>query len=84
MIKTETSKCMCKVCEYGDQVRKHLDAIPDEVSRKFFENMYENMCQAEDDVSYYKMKIDAGELFWLTAAEQVMLKIMMSAEDREK
>lgn len=45
--------CECEVCKYGRLVQENLANLP-ETQKSFFENMYERMCYAEQDVSYYK------------------------------
>ena len=45
--------CECEVCKYGRLVQENLGNLP-ETQKVFFEDMYERMCYAEQDVSYYK------------------------------
>lgn len=45
--------CECAVCKYGRLVQENLANLP-EPQKVFFEDMYERMCYAEQDVSYYK------------------------------
>ena len=49
--------CDCEVCKYGRLVQENLDNLP-EPQRIFFEDMYERLCHAEDDVAYYKARLD--------------------------
>lgn len=75
--------CDCRVCRYGREVEAHLAAIP-EPHRAFFADMYESLCMTEMDLDMYRAKVENGELVPLSPAEQVMLKIMMSAPDAPK
>lgn len=45
--------CECEVCKYGRLVEENLANLS-ETQKVFFEDMYERMCYAEQDVSYYK------------------------------
>ena len=45
--------CECAVCKYGRLVQENLANLPEPL-KVFFEDMYERMCYAEQDVSYYK------------------------------
>lgn len=72
--------CECAVCRYAKEVEAHLGAIP-EPHRAFFQDMYERLCSTEEDCDYFRMKIDNGELQYLSKSEQIMLKIMMSSPD---
>ena len=50
-------QCECEVCQYGRSVASELQKIPEE-SRKFFEDMYQKMAMAEDEVSYFKIIVE--------------------------
>lgn len=49
--------CECEVCKYGRLVMANLTDLP-EPQKMFFENMYERLCHAENDVAYYKAKLN--------------------------
>lgn len=51
--------CECVVCKYGRLVQENLANLP--VTQKaFFEDMYERLCHAEDDVAYYKARLNGA------------------------
>ena len=59
-------KCDCRVCQYGAEVRKHLNAIEDENARLFFEDLYEDYCHTRMDRDYYSLIVEGQ---WPSARE---------------
>ena len=49
--------CECEVCKYGRLVEENLAGLP-EPQKAFFEDMYERLCNAEDDAAWNKAKLE--------------------------
>ena len=45
--------CQCRVCVYGRKVEAHIAGLPTEQAT-FFNDMYERLAMAEDDIGYWK------------------------------
>ena len=52
--------CNCRICKYGREVKKHLNAIP-EPHREFFRKLYDYYSMAEEEREYLKMKLDQAK-----------------------
>lgn len=49
--------CNCRICRYGREVQKHLDAIQ-EPHKEFFSQLYDNFSMVDDERDYLNMKLD--------------------------
>ena len=51
---TGNNMCDCKTCQYGREVKRHLENIKDEEAKAFFYDMYENVMHLELDLAFEK------------------------------
>jgi hypothetical protein len=51
--------CECEVCKYGRLVEENLEGLPSH-QKEFFADMYERLCSAEFDTSYYRAILDGS------------------------
>lgn len=52
--------CECAVCTYWREVEIQLDKLAPE-QRKFFEDMYERLCNAENDAAFNQLMRSEAE-----------------------
>ena len=45
--------CECRVCTYGKKVNYNLSKIPED-QKNFFMDMYNRLCNSENDYEYLK------------------------------
>ena len=54
----DVKNCDCKYCERGKEFETQLDKIQDIDSKKFFENLYDALCETEERLGLYKIYLD--------------------------
>ena len=50
--------CNCEYCERRRAFDTHLDKIHDVDSKKFFQNIYDALCETEERIGLYKIYLE--------------------------
>lgn len=71
--------CECEVCKYGRLVQENLANLP-EPQRVFFEDMYERLCNTENDLAVQNSILDGK---WPSAKSMLLNALSKCPEPEE-